>query len=149
MSDFEIASIEEISDMVVAHSCTRNCLGIAGNSAGCCTLGKRDYIIGPIPDSKEFLKRYKKTIDPKATYDEIFINHKEGSKLFPEREMWQNPDYYPAIRVNTEKSDNPCKFLNDDMLCTVHAIRSKTCSIYSCDHVNEILQKLSLELPEN
>lgn len=149
MSSFEIPSLEEMSDLVVAHSCTRNCLGVAGNSAGCCTIGERDYIIGPIPDSKDFLERYKKTIDPEAVFDDIFISYKEGSKLYPDRPMWQNPDYYPALRIDEKNISLRCIFLNDDNLCTVHAIRSETCKAYSCAHVTEMLQKLSLELPND
>jgi len=147
MSDFVIPSKEEVADMVVAHSCTRNCLGIEGNSAGCCTMGSRDYIIGPIPDAKAFLKRYRKTMKSNAKYDEIFIDYKEGSKLFPDLDTWQNPDNFPAIRVKTDQPHKPCMFLGENSLCSVHAIRSKTCSSYSCDHVKHMLEKLSLQLP--
>lgn len=134
----------ELADLVVMHNCTRNCLGVKRNSAGCCTLGDRDYIIGPIPDAKAFLKRYRKTVDPKASYKDVFIDHEEGSKLFPDLSTWQNPENFPAIRVKTEEASNPCRFLGDDNLCSVHAIRSNTCRNFICDHVNDILEKLSL-----
>lgn len=148
MADFSIPSKEDFADIVVAHTCTRNCLGIDGNSAGCCTMGPRDYIIGPIHDAKDFLKRYQKNVKSDATFEEVFIEYEEGSKLFADREMWQNSDNFPALRVNTDALDNPCMFLDDDNLCSVHAIRSKTCSVYSCNYVQEVLEKLSLDLPQ-
>lgn len=144
MSEMIMPQESELSDMVVLHSCTRNCLGKKGNSAGCCTMGNRDYIIGPIPDAKAFLKRYKKSVDPKASYQDVFIDYDEGSQLFSHLSTWQNKENFPALRVKTEDPSNPCQFLNQDNLCSVHKIRSKTCSNYSCDHVKEILEKLSL-----
>lgn len=147
MSSFEIPSKEEISDMVVAHSCTRNCLGIEGNSAGCCTMGNRDYIIGPVPDAKAFLKRYRDTVKKDATFDEVFVSYKEGSKLFPDLETWQSPDNFPAFRVRMDEDSKGCRFLDEDSLCTVHGIRSSTCQNFSCGHIKDMLEKLSLQLP--
>lgn len=134
----------ELAELVVIHSCTRNCLGVKNNSSGCCTMGDRDYIIGPIPDAKAFLKRYKETEDANASYQDVFIDYKEGSELFPHLSTWQNEDNYPAIRVKTENPSNSCQFLGSDSLCSVHKIRSITCRNFTCGHVKDILEKLSL-----
>lgn len=135
----------EITDMVVLHSCTNNCFGIKNNSGGCCTLGKRDYIIGPIRDSDSFLERYRENISAEASYDDIFIGHEEGRKLFPDLETWQKPASYPALRVNTDIDGYPCSFLGEDKLCTVHEIRSETCRNFSCQHVKDVLSMMSLD----
>lgn len=140
----DIPSREEIADMITLHSCTRNCMGNVGNSAGCCSLGDRDYIIGPIPDAKDFLERYRKNIDPYATHEQVFVDYKEGKELFPDRDCWQAPENFPALRVNMNEKKHGCKFLGEDNLCTVHAIRSTTCRNYMCGYVGEILEKLSV-----
>jgi len=139
-----IPSKEDIADAIYTYSCTKNCLGIEGNSAGCCTLDKRNYIIGKVHDAKAFLKRYRETVDEKATYEDIFIEFEEGKALFPDRPIWQDPENFPAIRVSMENERHPCKFLGEDNLCTVHKIRSQTCQNFTCAHVQELLQKLSV-----
>lgn len=144
MSSMTIPSKKEIADTVVMHSCTRNCLGIENNAAGCCTVGERDYIIGPIPDALDFLKQYNASIDSNATYDEVFVEHKEGKQLFPDRETWQDPQNFPALRLQMDQETHPCRFLGDDNLCTVHQIRSQTCRAFTCGHVSELLERLSL-----
>lgn len=144
MGSMTLPSKKEISDTVVMHSCTRNCLGVEDNAAGCCTVAERDYIIGPIPDAKEFLKRYNTTACSHATFDELFVSYKEGKRLFPDRETWQNPQNYPALRVDMTHDYHACNFLGEDNLCSVHEIRSQTCRSFTCKHVNDLLEKLSL-----
>ncbi len=145
MADSKIPSKEDIADAIYTYSCTKNCLGVYGNSAGCCTMDKRNYIIGKVPDAKAFLKRYRKTVDKNAKYEEVFIEFEEGKKLFPDRPIWQDPENFPAIRVLMDNVRYPCRFLGENDLCTVHEIRSQTCRNFTCAHVNDLLQKLSVD----
>ncbi len=130
---------EALADDITLHTCLRNCMGMAGIAAGCCTLGTRDYIIGPIPDTEALLARLTKLWGREVEHDEIFIGHKEGSALFPDKPEWQREVCYPALRVKTEDASLPCIFLSDENLCSIHEIRSVTCSRYSCDHLKDLL----------
>lgn len=144
MADTQIPSKKGIADAVYTYSCTKNCLGADGNSAGCCKMDQRDYIIGKVHDATEFLQRYRESVDKNATYEEVFIEFEEGKKLFPDRVIWQDPANFPAIRVLMDNERYPCRFLGDNNLCTVHEIRSQTCRNYTCGHVNDLLQRLSV-----
>lgn len=139
-----IPSKADMADAIYTYSCTKNCLGIEDNSAGCCTVGDRNYIIGKVHDAEAFLKRYRETIDEEATYEDIFIDHEEGKSLFPDRPIWQDAENFPAIRVLMENERHACRFLGEDNLCTVHEIRSQTCQNFTCTHVEKLLQKLSV-----
>lgn len=113
-------------------------MGVEGNAGGCCTIGERDYIIGPVHDTKKVLEKLSELRGRNVPYDEVFIDFEEGSALFPERSFWQKKDCFPAIRLDMEDETLPCIFLAEDNLCSIHAIRSKTCSNYSCDHLKTI-----------
>ncbi len=144
MTVLDMPSKEELADIVILHSCTRNCMGVENNAVGCCTLYDRDYIIGPIPDSNKLLERYRETVNPEATHEELFVDFEEGKTLFPERESWQTPKNFPAIRVDMESTSHRCQYLGDDNLCTIHEIRSETCRKFSCGHVKDLLAQMSL-----
>jgi len=137
-----VSSRDELIDSVTVYSCLKNCMGSPGVASGCCALGTRDYIIGPIPDADALLKRLSKHFGRDVPYDEVFIDYEEGSKLFPERDIWQQKENFPAIRVNEKDESLPCMFLADDNLCSIHEVRSVTCRNYTCDHVKNLIAAL-------
>lgn len=138
----EVPDRDDLIDGITLHTCLRNCTGSAGYAAGCCTLGTRDYIIGPIPDAPALLERLSASKGSTVAYDDVFIDHAEGSALFPDKKEWQRESCYPALRVKTEDASLPCIFLADDNLCSIHEIRSVTCSNFSCDHLKGIISTL-------
>lgn len=114
--------------------CSNKCFGIEGHSGSCCSLEGRDYIIGPIRDSNEFIERLNNYLGREIKWDEVFLNYETGSQMFPERSSWQNPKNYPAMRVNFNHQKLPCIFYNTQLkFCTVHSIRPQTCQDYFCD----------------
>ncbi len=133
---------EAIIDTVTVHTCLRNCMGNAGLAAGCCTVGPRDYIIGPIHDSAALLERLSIHYNRDVPYEEIFIDFEEGSAMFPERSQWQRPECFPALRLADNPDILPCIFLAEDNLCSIHEIRSTTCRSYRCEHLNTITAAL-------
>ena len=133
---------EELADVLTTHCCLRNCMGHRGRAAGCCTLGGRDYIIGPIPDAAALLERLSERMGRTVAYEEVFVDFEEGAALFPERPVWQEPRNYPAIRTRADDPARPCIFLADDNLCAIHAVRSVTCRNYACDHVKGVVAAL-------
>jgi Fe-S-cluster containining protein len=138
-----IPTTREAIDAVTLYTCQRNCYGVRGQAGICCTIGARDYIIGPIPDAKAFLQRLEKKYNRKFNYDQVFIEHREGKKLFPDKSCWQNPAYYPAMRVKIDAEQTyPCPFLSEDKLCTVNDIKPGICGSYQCDHLKKIVNML-------
>lgn len=135
----DIPAREELVDSLTLHTCLRNCTGKSGAAAGCCTLGTRAYIIGPIPDTAELLARLSERLERDVPYDEVFVDYAEGSKAFPDNPEWQRQVCYPALRVRMDDPSFPCRFLADDNLCSIHDIRSVTCSRYSCDHLTTLI----------
>ena len=101
-SDAHSPSEDEITALVTHYTCTRNCSGQKGNAAGCCTIASRDFIIGPITDPKDFLKRLSARDGRNYSHAEVFIDYKEGRKLFPDKTAWQTKEFYPALRVQTD-----------------------------------------------
>ncbi len=137
-----VSSKTELIDEITTYTCLRNCMGNKGTAGSCCSIGDRDYIIGPVHDAAQVLERLSALRGREVPHDEVFIDYEEGSALFPERPFWQKKECFPAIRVNTEDAAMPCIFLADDNLCSIHAIRSETCGNYSCDHLKSIFQAL-------
>ena len=107
-------------------------MGHSGNRGGCCTLGSRDWIIGPLDDVDAFIARLERQLGRLVARDEVVIELEEGKRLFPERSMWQNPAHYPAMRTQSE-APHACRFYDEAVGCTVHAIRPKLCESYECD----------------
>ncbi|MBP6747208.1 hypothetical protein KA344_18400 [bacterium] len=136
-------SEDEITALVTHYTCTRNCSGHKGNAAGCCTVADRDFIIGPITDTKDFLKRLSAKDGRKYSHSEVFIDYKEGSKLFPDKTAWQTKEFYPALRVKMDASPLfPCRFLSEAFECTVYNDRPSICRTYQCDHLKTTLKNL-------
>lgn len=117
--------------------CRDSCLGHSNNHGGCCQLDDRDYIIGPIHDSHEFLDRIRKKFpNLKIEWKDIFLNFEEGSRLFPERSMYQKPEAYPALRPDVYHKRLPCLFYNNTLkCCSVYEIRPNTCRSFICPYL--------------
>ena len=131
---------ETLKSEIIHYTCVKNCFGEAGHSAGCCTVADRDFIIGKIGDAAEFLVNLNAKFGTKFKYDEVFIEFKEGSKLFPDKTAWQKPENYPALRLDLREEVLPCRFLTDKMECGVYDIRPQTCRKYLCTHLKAVLE---------
>lgn len=90
-ADLHIPDKTEAIDQVTLYTCLKNCYGNAGQASGCCMLMHRDFIMGPVKDTEAFLMRLKARYGHKYSFDEVFIEYKEGKKLFPDKSCWQNP----------------------------------------------------------
>jgi len=118
--------------------CSNKCFGIDGYDGSCCSVENRDYIIGPIRDSDEFIERLSDHLGRPISWDSVFMKYEAGSQIFPGKEAWQNQENYPALRVNFNNPKLPCIFYNTSLkFCTVHNIRPQTCRDYSCDYLKE------------
>jgi len=120
--------------------CSEKCLGFEGNHGGCCQLDDRDFIIGPIDDSEQFLNRLKlKFSGINVQKEDVFLEYEEGSKLFPERSFYQNPSHYPALRVDNKHVRKPCIFYNSTLkCCSVYEIRPNICKNFSCPYLKGV-----------
>lgn len=113
-------------------------MGFAGNHGGCCTIGDRDFIIGPHTDSFEFIDRLSEKLGREIEYNDVFITYEEGKNLFPSKSTWQEPNSYPALRVDFFNPKLPCIFYNTKMkACMVYEIRPDTCKNFECDYLRE------------
>ena len=71
------------------------CQGLKGNNGDCCHIRDKNWIIGKVKDDKELLERVQKEYDENLTWNDLFIDYEEGSKMFPDKPDWQNKDLYP------------------------------------------------------
>ena len=118
--------------------CSNHCFGIEGHDGSCCVLENRDYIIGPHHDSNQFIKRLSERFGREIKHQDVFVGYAEGSKMFPNKSTWQNPENFPALRVDLDNPRLPCTFYNTKVkACTVHSIRPNTCINYECDYLKE------------
>jgi Fe-S-cluster containining protein len=70
-------------------------------------------------------------------YREVFVDYEEGKTLFPNKSTWQNPDSYPAFRVDFYNPRLPCIFYNTKVkACSMYDIRPKTCQEYECEYLS-------------
>lgn len=120
--------------------CQKKCLGWEGNHGGCCTVHDRNFIIGPINDTQEFLERLKDRFPGvEIKWEDVFIAYEEGHKLYPEKETWQDPKNYPCLRLNTASQLLPCIFYNSILkCCSVYDIRPTTCRTFFCEYLRKI-----------
>jgi len=119
--------------------CSNSCLGKQNHHGGCCSIEDKNWIIGPHYDTSEFLSRLENKFDKKILYDEVFIDHEEGSKLFPNKRTWQDKGAYPALRVDMNSERKFCIFYDqENKLCSVYNIRPKVCQNYFCKHLKDI-----------
>ena len=145
-SSGEAPTKEEMVNNLIHYTCSRVCYGVKDQAGICCTIGERDWIIGPITDADRFLKDVSKKLGREFTFDEIFYSYEEGHKIFPERSTWQNPNNYPALRVVLDGKVFPCQFLSEDRKCTMQDIKPQICSDYLCDYLKESIAKLQERL---
>jgi Fe-S-cluster containining protein len=116
--------------------CSNKCFGISGYHGSCCSLEDRDYIIGPHPDSEEFIKNLSEKLGREIEHREVFVDYEEGKNLFPNKTTWQNPLSYPAFRVDFFNPKLPCIFYNTKIkACSIYDIRPKTCQEYECEYL--------------
>jgi Fe-S-cluster containining protein len=120
--------------------CSFNCWGREGHDASCCTLEDRNWIIGPHKDTEAFLGRLSEKIGRKVKFQEVFYDYEEGHKKFPDKEVWQSTDNYPALRVDEENKRLPCVNYNiATRSCMVYDIRPQICKDYVCDYLSSHL----------
>lgn len=118
--------------------CSNKCMGFEGNHGGCCTLGNRDFIIGPHTDTKEFIERLSTKFGREIKYEDVFIDYEEGKTSFPTKSMWSNKNSYPALRVDKMNPFLPCIFYNMRLkACMVYEIRPTTCKDFECSYLQE------------
>ena len=118
--------------------CSNKCWGSPGYHGSCCSIEDRDFIIGPHPDSDEFLKRLSEKFGREFEFEEIFYSHNEGKNVFLDKQTWQNPSSYPALKINFLNPKKPCIFYNSHLkACSIYDIRPKTCKDYMCDYLKE------------
>ena len=131
---------EALKSTLIEYSCGQRCMGYAGNKGGCCSIADRDFIIGPIDDPAAFLARLSEATGREVSHAEVFIDHEEGSALFPDRPTWQRPQSYPALRVVPDHPLRPCRFYDVEAgRCTVYAIRPEVCRRFLCDPLQHLL----------
>jgi len=125
--------------MKTSDACSFNCCGVNDNHGACCNLDNRDWIMGNDPiEALNFLQRLSIKLDRPVNFHEVFYEYEEGSQVFPERSMWQRPESYPALRVDTSQPRNPCIFYNTHLRgCSVYDIRPKTCQDFNCQYLIE------------
>ncbi len=134
---------QALLSLVTEHTCAQKCMGFAGNSGGCCTLGPRDFIIGPVEDVAVLLENLSREWGRPVARSEIVIDYEEGRALFPDRPMWQEPSHFPALRVLSEHPRVPCRFYDlEQSRCTIHAIRPGLCRRFECDWLRSTLERL-------
>lgn len=116
--------------------CSNKCFGVDGYHGSCCSIEDRNYIIGPHNDTEEFIKRLSNKLGREIQEEDIFINFDEGGKLFPNKSVWQNPESYPALRVDFYNPKLPCIFYNTKLkACSIYEIRPNTCVNFECDYL--------------
>jgi len=129
----------------INYICRNKCQGIDRFYGACCTLDNKNYIIGTHKEEevKEFLKRLSKKFGREVKREEVFIDYEEGKKLFYDRQVWQDPDNYPAMRVDAENSMFPCIFYNLALKqCSIHEIRPYTCKWFLCPYLKKQSEKI-------
>ena len=119
--------------------CQHNCCNIGGYDGSCCTIENRNWNIGKIGDHLEVLEKIRKKFPGvDISWNDVFMTYEEGSKLFPDKPSWQNPNNYPCMRINLNSHRKPCIFYNDYVgFCQIYDIRPTTCSTFKCDHLLE------------
>lgn len=119
--------------------CQKKCLGYDNNHGGCCTVSNRNFILGPVLNSDEFIEKLKiRFPGVEISFDDIFIKFEEGSRMCPDRLVWQNPNNYPCLRINNTKLAS-CIFYNESIkCCSIYNDRPKMCRDFMCDYLVSI-----------
>lgn len=128
----------------INYICRNKCQGIDKFYGACCTLDNRNYIIGVHKEKeiKEFLKKLSKKFDRQIKKEEIFIEYEEGKNLFYDKQVWQDANNYPALRVDTENNIFPCIFYNLTLKqCSIYEIRPYICREFLCSFLKSKIKK--------
>lgn len=125
--------------------CSNKCLGFIGNHGGCCTVGDRDFIIGPHLDTNDFLDRLSEKLGREILFKEVFFSFEEGKNLFPNKSTWQDPQNFPALKLDLTNPKFPCIFYNTHVrACMVYDIRPDTCATFECNYLTEQTEKSNI-----
>jgi len=118
--------------------CSNKCFGIDGYDGSCCSIEDRDWIIGPITDTDEFIQRLSNKLGRPIPKEDIFYELEEGKNIFPNKPTWQMPSSYPALKINLEDKKKACIFYNTTLkACTMYDIRPTTCQNFECGYLKE------------
>ena len=89
-------------------------------------------------NTEEFIESLSKKLGREIEREEIFVEFEEGKNLFPDKSTWQNPDSYPAFRVDFFNPRKPCIFYNTKIkACGIYEIRPQTCRNYECEYLTQ------------
>jgi len=122
--------------------CAFKCFGRDDYDGSCCMLEDRNYIMGAITDYEEFLKKLSDKLGRVVDFSEVFYSFEEGSKQFPNLSNWQDPNNFPAFKLDLEKKRKPCVMYNTaTRSCSVYDIRPQTCRNYLCPYLKEKLNE--------
>jgi Fe-S-cluster containining protein len=132
---------EDIEDIKMASNCnicSEKCMGFAANHGGCCTIADRDFIIGPHFDTDEFLDRLSEKFGRNFEFDDVFYSYEKGKNVLQSKSTWQNPDSFPALKVDFFNPKLPCIFYNTTIkACSIYDIRPQTCRDYECSYLTQ------------
>jgi Fe-S-cluster containining protein len=113
-------------------------MGFAGNHGGCCTVADRDFIIGPHHDTDEFLDRLSKKFGRNFEFDDVFYSYEKGKNMLSGKSTWQNPESFPALKMDFFNPKLPCIFYNTTVkACSIYDIRPQTCQDYECNYLTQ------------
>lgn len=131
---------EELVNQVTKYTCSKNCQGEEGHHGGCCTVGDGEFILGEIDDCERFLEDLSEKFGREVKFNEVFFSYESGKRMFPHRQMWQDKENYPALKVvNDPDNGNPCIFYDTvNRRCSVYEIRPQTCKEYYCDFLRRL-----------
>ena len=116
--------------------CSFKCFGVDNYHGSCCSVEDRDFIIGPHLDSDEFLEKLSNKFGRQVNFEEVFFSFEEGKELFKEKSSWQNPNSYPAMKIDINNTKKPCIFYNMQLrACNIYDIRPETCRTFECDYL--------------
>jgi len=118
--------------------CSTKCFGFDNNHGGCCSVYSGNWILGGVKDHEEFLENLSKKFGRKIEKETVFIEYEEGKNLYPNDTTWQNPNNYPALRINQDDPAKYCIFYNKQLrACSVYEIRPNMCQKYECDYLKQ------------
>lgn len=115
------------------NACSTSCGGIEGAHGECCNVAGKNWMLGRIDDWEEVLAKLQ-TRFPNITYEEVFMDFEEGSAMFPDVEVYQDPTAYPSFRI---AENGRCVFYKGTS-CTIYDERSSTCFEYYCAYLKNL-----------
>lgn len=124
--------------METCEICSVKCFGVDDYHGSCCSIENRTWILGGVGDHKDFLQRLRTKFGSHIQHSDVFVEYEEGKNLFPGNVCWENPDLYPALRVNMNSEMKECIFYNKNVRkCMVYDIRPQMCKDFYCEYLKE------------